>query len=184
MDFLKTHDARSAAETPIEYHLRFPSTGEPIFDGDKPCIVLLKGASSRSAQEAMRQEEMERIRTAKAAKGKPEEAQAMEDLHKTLCKAAARFIVGFVNMQTTGEDGDMRAMTPEDAPAFLDLYFISVPHLMRAQNAPKRAAGEDDETFAARKEAYAAEWLKPNFAQQIIEAAADDAAFLSKLPKG
>ena len=184
MDFLNTFDVRSAAEKPIPLHLRHQSSGAPIMDGDTPCIVLVKGASSRSAQAAIRAEEQERMRALKEAKTDADQAQALEDLHQTLCKAAARFIAGFQGMQTTGEDGNPRAMDSRDITRFLDLTFISLPHLMKAQNAPVRQPGEDQAAFDARKAAHSAEWTRPSFAQQVLDAAQRDEDFLAAAGRG
>ena len=184
MDFLSKFDSRTAAETPRPYHLRHQGNGEPIIDGDTPCIVLVKGAASRSAQSAIRAEEQERMKALKGARNKAEETQALEDLHQTLCKAAARFIAGFEGMQTAGDDGQPRAMDERDIAKFLDLTFISLPHLMKAQNAPQRQPDEDDASFEARKAAHEAEWTRPSFAQQIIDAAQEDADFLANAGRG
>lgn len=154
MDFLKTLDARTAAETPRELHLRHPATGEPIFDGELPCIVLVKGASSRTVQAAIREDEMAAMKG-----GEKPDAQSLEDMHNRSVKAATRLIAGFVGMETEG-----RAMTLDDAPKFLDLTLISVQHLMR-----KPGDGE---------------WHRPSFAQQILDFAHDDANFLPAMSKG
>lgn len=161
MDFLKAFDARGAAETAREMTLRDQETGEIITNGGEPCIVLVKGASSRSVQAAVREEEVARAKAAKAAKNDDGEVdtRTAEDLHKATCKAAARFIVGFKNMQTVGENGKPRDLTADDVPAFLDLNFVSLPHLLR----------DKDDT----------QWRRPSFAQQVVDFAQDDAAFLS-----
>lgn len=179
MDFLSKFDARTAAETPRPYHLRHQHDGSPIMDGDTPCIVLIKGAASRSAQAAIRAEEQERMKALKGAKTKEDQAQALEDLHQTLCKAAARFIAGFEGMQTTSDDGKPRPMDSRDVAKFLDLNFISMAHLLKAQNAPVRQPDEADEAFDARKAAHEAEWTRPSFAQQILDAAQKDEDFLA-----
>lgn len=162
MDFLKQYDARAAAENAREMELRDQSTGEIITNGGKPCIVLVKGASSRSIQAELRRDEIERAKKAKAAKNADGDVdtRTAEDLHETTCKAAARFIAGFKNMQTAGEDGKARDLTKDDAAAFCDLTFISMAHLMK-----------DEDTKG---------WTKPSFAQQVLDFAQDDAAFLAK----
>lgn len=163
MDFFKAFDARSAAETPIELELRDPATGHVILNGSAPCIVQIKGAASRSVQEGLRQEALERARMAKAAKGKDgaPDTQLVADLHDNACKSAARLITGFRNMQTGTADGTgLRALTLDDVAAFLDLNFFSLGHALKK-------ADDDD-------------WRNPSFAQQILDAAADDARFLSQ----
>ena len=162
MDFLKAYDA---AETAREMELRDQATGEVITSGGKPCIVLVKGQASRSIQASIRNDEIERAKKAKAAKdaGGEIDTQVAEDLHQTTSSAAARLIAGFKNMQTVGEDGKPRDLTVEDVAAFVDLTFISVPHLMR----------EPSDTT----------WRKPSFAQQVLDFAQDDAAFLPRSGK-
>lgn len=155
MDFMKRYDARSAAEAVTEYQILDQETGDPISNGEKPCIVLLRGSAARSVQSAIREEEIAKMQAAK--KGAKPDPQALEDLHRSTIKSAMRLIVGFKNMQTRGADGKLRDLTIEDAEAFLDLTFISLPHLLRK-------AGDD-------------EWTKPSFAQQIIEAGAQGDRF-------
>ena len=158
MDFLKTYDTRGAAEAARPLELRDQLTGEVITADGKPCIVLVKGASSRSAQAELRRDEIARAKAAKDAGGEPD-ARTAEDMHQATCQAAARFIVGFQNIQTM-QDGKARDLTLDDVKAFLDLNFISMPHLMR----DKKTEG----------------WTKPSFAQQVLDRAQDDADFLSK----
>lgn len=161
MDFLKAFDARGAAETAREMTLRDQETGEIITNGGEPCIVLVKGASSRSVQAAVREEELARAKAKAARKDDGQvDTNTAEDLHKATCKAAARSIVGFKNIQTLGENGKPRDLTVDDVPAFLDLNFVSMAHLLRDKR--------DNE------------WRRPSFAQQVVEFAQDDAAFLGK----
>ncbi|WP_442772684.1 hypothetical protein [Paenirhodobacter enshiensis] len=161
MDFLKSYDARGAAETARACILRDQQTGAEISIDGKPAIVWVKGASSRSAQAALRAEETERLRAAQAAaETAPENAKTAEDLHAQLCKAAKRYIAGFENLTTANPNGTERAMGAEDIDAFLDLNFLSMAHLLRDKT-------KDD-----------GGWLKPSFAQQILDFAQDDAAFL------
>ncbi|MBK9073328.1 MAG: hypothetical protein IPL79_20360 [Myxococcales bacterium] len=182
MDFGK-YDSRTAAETPIRMQIKAQSTGEPISDGKKPCIVLVKGASSRSAQAVMRAEEAARM---KKAKGKKTDEEAM-DIQKSLGESAARFVTGFEGVQrkdqTTGELRDITASS-EDCAWFFDLNMFSLPHLMRAGNGITRKDDEDEDAFEARRDAEMAEWLKPSFAQQVIDAAREDDAFLGATAKG
>lgn len=160
MDFMKAYDARGAAETPIELELRDPATGDVIMNGKKPCIVLIKGATSRSVQEGLRQEALERARKAKAANGgagDEPEARVVADLHEDSIKSALRLIAGFKNIETGDGDG-LRPLTLDDAQAFLDLNFFSMAHIMRKP-------GDDA-------------WHGASFAQQIVDAATEDARFL------
>jgi hypothetical protein len=118
MDFTK-FDMRAKAEVGSPLHLKDPQTGEPIFDGKKPCIVIVRGVASRSAQEAQRARQKARMAASKGKKG-DDEARVMEDIHNELCDTAASFILGFENI----EHGD-RPLTaePEDIKRFLDLSF-------------------------------------------------------------
>lgn len=165
MDFLKAYDARTAAETARPMELRDQATGEVITNGDKPCIVMVKGSSSRAVQAQLRADEMDRAKVAKAAaaKGGSVDTNTALDMHEATVKSALRLIVGFANMQTAGENGKARDLTLDDAPALLDLNFISVSHLMRTKDAEG--------------------WTKPSFAQQVLDFAQDDADFLAASTK-
>ena len=183
MDFTK-FDARTAAETPRKYVVRMQHTGEEIADPKtgKPAIVLIRGAASRTAQQAIRDAQRARMKAkaVKGAKTADDEVRALEDLHETLITAAARYIVGFEGIERRDSAGTLRPAegTDEDVRWFLDLNMPSLPHLMRASQPLEQRENESDEAFEARREAHAAEWLKPSFAQQIIDAAQEDEAFL------
>lgn len=180
MDFSKL-DSRSAGETAREYHILSQQTGEPITGESGPCIVLIKGATSRSVQAALKAENAARVKDAKAAKAKGEadDGQSFEDMHAGIVKGAARLIAGFRGIQRPDEDGKLRDLTGSEADImwFLDLNFMSLPHLMR-HNALTQMDGEDPADFLARKASYAAEWHKPSFAQQVLDFAQDDSRFL------
>lgn len=169
MDFMKQYDARGAAEIARKVPILDKDTGEHITNGGKGCYMLIKGSSSRSVQAQMRAEAMEDRRAkaerekaaGKSAKGKaePEDDDAtVQRLHEQLVKAAVRLCDGFENVQTLDENGKVRGLTKSDAPAFFDLNFISMTHLMKK---------EDTEG-----------WTKPSFAQQAVDAAQEDADFL------
>lgn len=111
MDFSQ-FDSRTAAETPRALHLIHPATGEPLFDGKKPCEVLVIGAESREAQAA--------IRKAQKAKLKGDDDKSLEDVHAGLVAAARPLIKGFNNVAR----GD-RPATAEDAEWFLNLNIIT-----------------------------------------------------------
>lgn len=187
MDFSKL-DSRSAAEIPSRMPILQQTTGEPIMDGKKPCYVLVKGVSSRSAQAQMREEEAARMKSAKGRKGKGDDDEWSRDLQKSLAESAARFVAGFENVQrpdaTTGELRDL-TNSPEDVAWFFDLNFISLPHLLRGDGSGiTRKDDETEDEFAARKDAEMAAWLKPSFCQQVIDWARDDANFLGQAAKG
>lgn len=183
MDFSK-FDSRTAAETAREYHIRAQQTGEPISGEDGPCIVLIKGASSRSLQAALKAENAARVKAAKDAKVKDDDGQSISDMHSGTVKAAARLITGFRGIQRPDGDG-LRDLTAseDDVAWFLDLNLMSLPHLLRF-NALTQIEGEDPADFAARKASYAAEWHKPSFAQQVLDFAQDDSRFLPQTVTG
>lgn len=178
-------DSRSAAEKPSRMAILHQGTGEPIMDGKKECAVLIKGLSSRSAQAQMRAEEAARMKSAKGRKLKAKDAEEKftRDLQKSLCESAARFIVGFENVQRPGEGGSLRdldAAQREDVDWFLDLNLISIPHLLRGDGSDiARKDDEDEDEFAFRKRAEMDAWLKPSFSQQIIDWSRDDSNFLA-----
>lgn len=113
MDFTQ-FDSRAAAETARPLHLLHPATGVPLYDGDKPCEVLVIGTESRSAQAAIRA-----AQRAKLKNDKPE-ARSLEDIHADLVAQAKPLIKGFNNVAR----GDKTA-TAEDAEWFLGLNMIS-----------------------------------------------------------
>lgn len=106
MDF-NAFDSRSTANEGRPLHLKHPVTGEPMFDGDAPCRVIVLGTEGRVAQDAFRE-------AAKLPK-LPDNA-AQEDYHSRLCVTARKIIVGFENI----DRGD-RAATVADADWFLGL---------------------------------------------------------------
>lgn len=110
MDFT-SFDSRSVADEGRPLHLKHPATGEPIYDGERPCIVHVFGAEGRIAQEAFRE-------TAKLEKLPEDATQA--DYHERLCITARRLIAGFENI----ERGD-RPATAADADWFLALNISS-----------------------------------------------------------
>jgi len=117
MDFNK-FDSRAKAEAGTPMQIMDEWTGEPMMDGDKPCRVILRGTASASMQAAMRATQKAAMMSKKAKGDDKDEARVMEDTHNTLCEAAARFIVGFENVN----NGDKPA-TAEDAMWFLNLSF-------------------------------------------------------------
>lgn len=183
MDF-QNSDSRTAAETPTRMTILKQTDGEPILDGKKPCVVLVKGASSRSAQAAMRADESSRMKKAKGKNSKDD----MIDLQKQLSDAASRFVTGFEGVERPDPDTKkLRELTtsPEDLAWFFDLNTISLPHLMRGDGSSiTQNEDEDDEAFDARYESEMAKWLKPSFSQQVIDCAREDDNFLAKAEKG
>ena len=188
MDFSKL-DSRSAAETGRKVHILDQQTGEPIYDGDTACCFFIRGNSSRSVQAAIKAEQTAKMMASRKQepvdpkaprKPKPvDEDKTFEDIHQDLVTAAARLITGFSGVQRAGDDGALRDLTTSaaDVKWFLDLNFVSLEHLLRKAALTK---GEDETPadFADRQTAYEAQWHKPSFAQQVLEAAQDDADFL------
>ena len=181
MDFLKL-DSRSAAENPNRMTILQQADGGPILDGKKPCVVLVKGASSRTAQAAMREEEAARMKKAKKSKSE------MVDLQKQLSEAAARFVIGFEGVQRPDPDtGKLRDLTnsADDLAWFFDLNAISLPHLMRGDGSSiTRNEDETEAAFETRFESEMGKWLKPSFSQQVIDCAREDDNFLVQAENG
>ncbi|WYK06454.1 hypothetical protein DWF04_022725 [Cereibacter sphaeroides f. sp. denitrificans] len=113
MDFSQ-FDSRTAAETPRALHLLHPATGEPLYDGDKPCEVLVIGSESREAQAAIRKAQKAKL------KGDKGEEKSLEDVHASLVAAALPLIKGFRHVSR----GD-KAATAADAEWFLNLNIIT-----------------------------------------------------------
>lgn len=180
MDF-GNFDTRAAAEIARAIPIRAQATGEPILDGDKPCEVIIRGAASRSAQASAKAQATARAAFAKQNRAKGDDAKVAGDLHTQLVQAAIPLIVGFHNVQRKGDDGKLRDLTgdEEDVKWFLDLNFISMDHLMRLS---ALTIGEEETAaeFEARQARHLEIWRKPSFAQQILDAAQEDADFLPK----
>ncbi len=115
MDFT-AFDSRAAAEQGRELHLQHPATAEPIFDGDKPCIVIIRGTESREAQAALA-----KIRKMKVAEEKEADEASLEDMHGRLVETAIPLVIGFKNINR----GDKPAKAPEDVEWFLNLQLIN-----------------------------------------------------------
>ncbi len=113
MDFTQ-FDSRTAAETPRPLHLLHPATGAPLYDGDKPCEVLVIGTESRSAQAAIRAAQRAKL------KGDKAEDRSIEDVHADLVAQAKPLIRGF-NSVARGD----KAATAEDAEWFLNLNMVT-----------------------------------------------------------
>ena len=115
MDFGK-FDSRAAAEQGRDLQLKHPATGDLIFDGDKPCIVVVRGTESREAQKALA-----KIRSMKMqADGKEDEA-SLEEMHAKLVETAMPLVVGFKNISR----GDNAAKAPADIEWLLNLQLIN-----------------------------------------------------------
>lgn len=107
MDF-NAFDARGAADEGRPLHVVHPLTGEKLFDGDKPCIVMVLGMEGRTAQAAAK---------GLSDKDKLGEKATLNDLHERLCDMAAPLVVGFSGIN----NGERAAVAPQDVHWFLDL---------------------------------------------------------------
>lgn len=192
MDFLKTYDARAAAEDLIEMEIRDQATGETIMNGKKPCIVLVRSslsaeilADDRAAKNAAMKEIFRRARTKKKGTDGAEDEDIdfdWNDIESRTNERAVRLIAGFKNMQTQGDDGP-RDLTEADAEAFVALNHISEEHHWRNVIQLTRNEDESDEEFDARKAQVESAWLGASFAQQVVDAAREHADFLAKRGK-
>lgn len=148
MDFTNK-DARGAAETAQFCALKWPETGQPIMDGGKPVGVMVLGAMARSVQAALKEEARAKMQ---AAKGKEEDARALEDTQRDFVRSAARLTVGFVGVQRGDRDA-----TPDDAEWFYDLNLFNMPSILN----PKPG-----------------EWQGQSFAQQVLAFSNDAGNYL------
>jgi len=142
MDFAQ-FDSRSAAEKPGRVHLLHPVTGAGLYadaEKTKPCIVLVRGTESRTAQKALRAAQQERMK----AKPKKGDMQMLEDLHNQMVDSAVPLIAGFENVSrgaaalTVGED---------DIRWFLNLQMVN------GQEGEKSFV-EQVLAFASRRDSY------------------------------
>lgn len=119
MDF-SAFNSRRGAEAGAEMTIRHPVTGEPILHGDKPCVVIVRGTESPSAQAALAAVRKRRMGEEKG-KGKSDDGQSMADLHASLVDAAVPLIMGFRHVSLSG-----RELTADDAQEFLDLNMVTL----------------------------------------------------------
>ena len=81
MDFSQ-FDSRAAADEGRDLHLKHPVTGEDLYDGEKPCIVIVRGSEGRAVQE-----EMAKLRSAKVQDAEDGE-DGLTQVHDRLVEAA------------------------------------------------------------------------------------------------
>ena len=115
MDFT-SFDSRAAAEKGRDLHLAHPATGEPIFDGDNPCIVVIRGTESREAQA-----QLAKLRKIKVSEDEKADEASLEDMHQRLVETAVPLVIGFKNINR----GDKPATAPADVEWFLNLQLIN-----------------------------------------------------------
>ena len=115
MDFT-SFDSRAAAEKGRDLHLVHPATGEPIFDGDNPCIVVIRGTESREAQA-----QLAKLRKIKVSEDEKSDEASLEDMHQRLVETAVPLVIGFKNINR----GDKPATAPADVEWFLNLQLIN-----------------------------------------------------------
>ena len=142
MDFAQ-FDSRSAAEKPGRVHLEHPVTGAKLYadaEQTKPCIVLVRGTESRTAQKALRAAQQERMK----AKPKKGDVQMLDDLHAQMVDSAVPLIAGFENV-SRGE----AALTPaeDDLRWFLNLQMVNGQE-------GERSFVEQVLAFASRRDSY------------------------------
>lgn len=141
MDFAQ-FDSRSAAEKPGRVHLLHPVTGAELYadaEQTKPCIVLVRGTESRTAQKALRAAQQERM------KAKPKkDVQMLEDLHAQMVDSAVPLIAGFENV-SRGEAA--LTLAEDDLRWFLNLQMVN------GQEGEKSFV-EQVLAFASRRDSY------------------------------
>jgi hypothetical protein len=118
MDFGK-FDSRAAAEQGRDLQLKHPATGELIFDGDAPCIVIVRGTESRDAQKALAK--IRKMKMQADGEGSDTDEISLEDMHSRLVETATPLVVGFKNINR----GDKTAKAPDDIEWFLNLQLIN-----------------------------------------------------------
>ena len=118
MDFGK-FDSRAAAEQGRDLQLKHPATGELIFDGDAPCIVIVRGTESRDAQKALAK--IRKMKMQADGESSDTDEISLEDMHSRLVETATPLVVGFKNINR----GDKPAKAPDDIEWFLNLQLIN-----------------------------------------------------------
>ena len=177
MDFSK-FDSRAQAEVGSPMQIMDEWTGEPMMDGDKPCMVIVRGASSPTMQAKMRAAQKAALMS-KKAKGKDEEGAplVMEDTHNQLCESAAGFIMGFENVSR----GDVPA-TADDAMWFLNLTFPVMGVKVEENGDAILQDGFDDEGKPVKSQEF--EMKNTPFAIQVANHASGQAKQLGNSKRG
>lgn len=133
MDFSQ-FDSRSAADEGRDLHLVHPATGEPLYDGGKPCIVVVRGSEGRAVQE-----EMAKLRSSKMQDEEDDEG-GLYQVHERLVEAVRPLIVRFKNVKR----GKVMAKVPDDVDWFLGLQMIN-------GQANERSFAEQVAAFATKR---------------------------------
>lgn len=132
MDF-NDFNLRAASDEGRPYHVLNPATGDPMYDGETPCIVLVRGVEGKATQEALRAIEAIRMTTGE------DEKPSIDEIDAGIKSRAAVLLTGFVS----GIDrGDSPAKAPDDVKWFLDLTRINMkyPGLSFAEQIAKASA--------------------------------------------
>lgn len=131
MDFGQ-FDSRGASDLGRPYHLKNPATGEPMFDGESPCVVLVRGVEGRDTQEALRKIDAARMTD---SSDKP----TIDEIDAGIKARAAALVGGFVSGIHRGK---AKAKTPDDVEWFLDLTRVNLkfPGLSFAEQVAAAAA--------------------------------------------
>lgn len=143
-------DARAKAGKGVEMHLRDHYTDEPLMDGDKPLIVLVKGTQAHMDPEAVRAG----LQARKAALAGDDGLVLTEDLHRATVLQALPYIAGFRNVEM--EDGT--PATAADAEAVLGLTKWRAP----TDEQPGRSFAQQVLDFVAEADAALGNGSKPS----------------------
>lgn len=146
-------DARTKAGAGVEMHLRNHITDEPLLDGDKPLIVLVKGTQARMDPEAVRAGLIAQgkigaqLRKMKQAieNGEEPDPVIFEEVHRAKMLQALPYVAGFKNVEM--EDG--RPATVDDALTVLDLTRWRAP----TEDKPGRSFAQQVLDFVAEADA-------------------------------
>lgn len=132
MDFTNL-DSRAGGEAGAPLHILHPATGEPMMDGDKPCLVHVTGAEAPSFQAASKL-----LNAAKMKADETDDQKTLEDLHFEVVSRAKALITGFENI----DNGDK----PATAEWFLNLQMLDFKAAQK---------GVDDLSFVSQVIAFA-----------------------------
>ncbi len=132
MDFGQ-FNSRGASDEGRPYHLLHPVTGEPMHDGETPCVVMVRGVEGRETQEALRQIEAARFTSDN------DDGPTLDELDAGIKARAAVLLVGF---KSGIHRGKAKAKAPDDVQWFLDLNRVNLnlPGMSFAEQIAKAAA--------------------------------------------
>lgn len=170
---ISAYNTRQAAEDGVLVTLCDPYTGKVLEDG---AGFMVRGIAARSVQQRLAEAQL----AAKQAAQDPDDNMdaVLERLHAGQIEAAMKYIIEARNLT----NGDKEVKTEADIRAVLDMTFPDMQIEKDANGKPLSTIvkGKDGKEMSVPQ----FEVVNKTFAAQVIEAAEDQRAFLSKRSTG